>query len=1260
MTRYLSAAIVLLTAVLAQAQPLQRSVPEPIRRFGTPENAEYGYTPCDRACNESDGRVYKFAGQKGSRAGWVLVEEGVTTPTLPPFCGDGITNGNDECDGASLPDASCLSCDSGCHCVRASVCGNNLVETNRTPVEVCDPPNTIGTAAGCTGTDQCNSTCSACVAQAPPVCGDSVVDAPEVCDPPFEDGGCGSGDICNATCTACGDCGDGVDDGPEQCDPGDRYSATTDGSPAPAELACGTLCQPDCTCPSPAVCGNGVVETLGGEVCDNNPNSSDAEVDKMSCLPQDCVCIPGGGALCNCGPNPGPGTCGNGMLDQDCIGLATSPLGNDEDCGESTTGSTADFDLAVQFGTAGCVLANDSTDTCGFFDTLVDNSLDFTTQDFVIEFFMRMDNITAAQVPIWKGGQTSTSNGWMVQLGTDGAMKLIHGNSGGAPADPDCSSLANKFAVGNVYHVVITKTGTACKFYQLNLSQNPVPIAHTDITDGTKNTIEATLTASTNTARLGRRNTNNGEFYGLLDEVRIWSAASGSGLVTDFTANKLDTVWRDELPCDTVNLTARWHLDDKNALANNVVECVSNTAGTQGTAGGAAGAGWSRITSPVTALLAGSTTSECASGETCNANCQCQPDCTSNCDSQGKIIYIDDNGNNANDGLDRTRPVKSWSVAFDKVTSPGDTVIALDGTYTKAANGQLNYSCGTTLCTGARPCGNETQHITIKADNEHQAHLNGDGSDYDIRSTNCRFVDFVGFYASNADHRTPTAPNPHNVFVEDFENVTVAHTLCTNTNNYFNNHCIRFESGKNPIDEYNECYGYQRHCVSVRDSIGGRSSYNYCNSRNREAEACTGGNASCTAAGTCITGVCCQGTCKSASGNWKYGDECISVYGTQGHVVENNISDGRSGGFQAHGDGTFIANGTPTGQELGGSDELFYGNISLRDELGLYSDARTSGGQAYVTKNNKYVNNIVSQMTVAGRGSLWLRSASSVLAENNTLQGGADDGFRLDETSGFSCATASTAGYPCGFTATNILAFENSGDQIDLGNAASFTCTIDQYAISATTALTNQCGGDNAAVGTTITGQGIDANETLLFVRSTATSAYAQGATATAVNTKVCHGGDEEGTPCTVDGDCAGAGTCSTDIGANVLYRYINGQQTYNDGCTAVGAGPAAVKWPACTGNGTGHNELWAAQSPDCGGGACASGSGTDSNCVAADVRAVGTANMPKCTHHFIGCGAIVAGVNDVDGDSCFDVHEEPGLNIGQKTGSVTIPDYPQ
>lgn len=52
--------------------------------------------------------------------------------------------------------------------------------------------------------------------------------------------------------------------------------------------------------------------------------------------------------------------------------------------------------------------------------------------------------------------------------------------------------------------------------------------------------------------------------------------------------------------------------------------------------------------------------------------------------AQAKTVYIAPNGDNANDGLSDTAPVKTLADAYAKANAAGDVIQFLDGTYTTA------------------------------------------------------------------------------------------------------------------------------------------------------------------------------------------------------------------------------------------------------------------------------------------------------------------------------------------------------------------------------------------------------------------------------------------------------------------------------------------------------------------------------------------------------------------------------------------------
>ncbi len=222
-------------------------------------------------------------------------------------CGDGIlqTSAGETCDGADLNGQTCqglgyhggdLACAADCtrdlsSCVAAGRCGDGAIQAAHG--ETCDGLNVGGQS--CTGmgyhggTLACAADCSlnlaACVAAGR--CGDGIVQtsAGETCDGTnLDDQTCGSlgyygGTLSCATdctleltsCMAAGRCGDGVlqpSEG-ETCDETDLAGETCEGR---GYYGGTLLCSADCLAfvetQCAGRCGDGVVQTTSGEVCD--------------------------------------------------------------------------------------------------------------------------------------------------------------------------------------------------------------------------------------------------------------------------------------------------------------------------------------------------------------------------------------------------------------------------------------------------------------------------------------------------------------------------------------------------------------------------------------------------------------------------------------------------------------------------------------------------------------------------------------------------------------------------------------------------------------------------------------------------------------------------------------------------------------------------------------------------------------------------------------------------------------------------------
>ena len=108
------------------------------------------------------GATYRCDGPAGKQVGEMICCGGA----VAAVCGNGITEGTEECDGTSadcFPDESCRSC----QCVQRLICGNGILESG----EACDDGNLTGGAEK----DGCSPTCTVdsgwtCTGSTPTVC----------------------------------------------------------------------------------------------------------------------------------------------------------------------------------------------------------------------------------------------------------------------------------------------------------------------------------------------------------------------------------------------------------------------------------------------------------------------------------------------------------------------------------------------------------------------------------------------------------------------------------------------------------------------------------------------------------------------------------------------------------------------------------------------------------------------------------------------------------------------------------------------------------------------------------------------------------------------------------------------------------------------------------------------------------------------------------------------------------------------------------
>ncbi|GEM_PF-5642835 len=237
-------------------------------------------TGLGEACEGNSTKNCTVGGYAGVQSCTANCAYGSCVPTQS--CGDGVRNGPETCD-EGTNNGTPNHCNAQCTGTTTTVCGNNIKESG----EACDDGNKIsgdGCSASCV-VERCGDgvvqtaigeacegnttkgcqvggyngvqTCVAntCVfgACAPTErCGDGVRNGSETCD---EGASNGTPNHCNAQCsgTTTAVCGNNIKEGSEGCDDGNKIS--------------GDGCSASCVVER---CGDGIVQTGLGEVCEGN------------------------------------------------------------------------------------------------------------------------------------------------------------------------------------------------------------------------------------------------------------------------------------------------------------------------------------------------------------------------------------------------------------------------------------------------------------------------------------------------------------------------------------------------------------------------------------------------------------------------------------------------------------------------------------------------------------------------------------------------------------------------------------------------------------------------------------------------------------------------------------------------------------------------------------------------------------------------------------------------------------------------------
>jgi hypothetical protein len=259
--------------------------------------------------------------------------------------------------------------------------------------------------------------------------------------------------------------------------------------------------------------------------------------------------------------------------------------------------------------------------------------------------------------------------------------------------------------------------------------------------------------------------------------------------------------------------------------------------------------------------------------------------------------FISPAGNNSNAGNSVAQPWLSFQYAFSRINC-GDTLTLLSGSYTPVNTGLPNINGR--LCPAASP-------LTLRAQNERQAHIHNDGTSTSLVIVNSSYIVIEGLQLSSADNPSVSTDGQAAASYNS-SNVIFRRNLFHHNNRYCNCHLLDIQNSHHVLVEENEAYYFHRHAfpsTAVHDSAFRR---NYCNSRGY--------------------GAIPAGRFNGRGGPG--GDDCVVFYPAYNTIAENNICDGdmlKCIELEASG-------------EVPADNNQFLGNISLNGYLGLGVRAR--------------------------------------------------------------------------------------------------------------------------------------------------------------------------------------------------------------------------------------------------------------------------------------------------------------------------------
>lgn len=359
-------------------------------------------------------------------------------------------------------------------------------------------------------------------------------------------------------------------------------------------------------------------------------------------------------------------------------------------------------------------------------------------------------------------------------------------------------------------------------------------------------------------------------------------------------------------------------------------------------------------------------------------------------DARSTNFYVSPGGSDSNSGSSPSTAWETFKYAVQQL-KPGDTLFLLDGTYKE----DLFIDCS-----GSASNGTEQKPITVKAQNERKALIQGNGVDPPLNFQNCSYWVLEGIRAEGKDNPNVNGGAKGHVFrVSKSSDITIRRLLGAYPNRYSNTHVFNISNSSNVLIEESEAYYFHRHGFNVSYSSYVTLRRSYANSR--EYSDLADGYRSIMST---------------------IGDEGFVFYSSKDSIMENNISEGNY----------YIGDY--------GSRNSVLGNVSLNNQLGFAFSHHCC--YDIPSRDNTYIDNVAIGSSSQG---FVVQSQENTLIENSTSMDNKYDGFQANNKYSKNNTSSKTWTVKPSINIRDSLALNNSKDGFEIVDSGDFTERTTEY-----------------------------------------------------------------------------------------------------------------------------------------------------------------------------------------------------------------------